>query len=75
MRARVGFSIGFVIATASALWSTAHPAEPPLLIDAGAVVPTPPPGENPIALPDPNLLFAPCPLTPRNLPQAQKRTA
>lgn len=48
--------------------------EHPLLVDAAAVV-----IENgkdaPIAIPDPDLLFTPCPLSPQNIPSAQKRDA
>lgn len=33
------------------------------------------PGQAPDAIPDPNALFAPCPLTPRNLPAIRKNLA
>lgn len=47
----------------------------PLAIDAAVIVTTPPPGEDPLAIPDPNALYAPCPLMPRNVPTVQRRTA
>jgi len=60
-----------------ALWSAEHwnDAPHPLLIDAAAVVLTPPPGGTPIAVPEPNGLFAPCPMGPRNVLPLRKRDA
>lgn len=59
------------------LWSVIHWNDDPnpLLIDAAAIVTTPLPGETPIAIPDPNALFAPCPMTPRNVLQLHPRDA
>lgn len=68
-------AIAWVAWMAIALWKVEHRPLNPLLIDASATVPTPAPGEDAVAIPDPNLLFTPCPLTPRNIPQTQKRTA
>lgn len=47
----------------------------PLMVDARSSVTTPLPGEVPLAIPDPNALFAPCPMMPRNVPTVQKRVA
>lgn len=52
----------------------------PLAIDApfqrsAAIVPTPPGGHAPRAIPDPYALYAPCLLAPRNVPIIQRRIA
>lgn len=73
---RIVAALGLLGAVA-ALIALVGRSEPPipLLIDAAFVVPTPPEGTEPIAIPDPNALYAPCPMTPRNLLALRKRTA
>ena len=45
----------------------------PLMVDAGVLDLGP--GQAPLALPHQDMLFVPCPITPRNVPTIQKREA
>jgi hypothetical protein len=64
-----------LLLAAFALWvasawhrmSQRRPDLPPPFANASA--------EAPLAVPHPDLLFSPCPLTPKNLPRPQRRTA